>query len=104
MVDFFQLYPNIDAYMDGHILSVDSQYRGKGLGKKLMDAMSDLAKKKKVKVVRAFCSSRFTYQICTKIGYKLVAEIPYRDINIDPLPRVPVPEPHSNAYVLAKEV
>lgn len=104
IVNIFDLYPKINAYIDGHILSVDSGYRGKGLAKKLTEGLFDLAKAKKVNLIYVFCSSLFTYKICSKFGFKKIAEKPYRDMDIGSIPPISMPEPHTTTYFVVKEL
>lgn len=84
---------------------MDSSCRGQGLGRKLTEALFDLAKSKNINVINIFCSSLYTYQICSKFGFKKVAEKPYRDMKLGGThPPLDFPEPHTAAYIVIKEL
>lgn len=90
---------DVNTYVDGTILSVDSNYRSYGIGSKLFTALIALCKERNVPILKVFCSSSFTARICEKFGLKNTFEIPYRDIKLNNLPSADVPEPHSIARV-----
>lgn len=96
-VDLFGTYPDIDCYLDAAILSVNSDFRGRGVGSKLFNGLIDLCKAKGIPFIKTFCSSKFTSKICKKSGLKQVYEIYYRDIPLDQLTAPDIPEPHAIA-------
>lgn len=97
-VNVFHHHPEIECYVDGTILSVDSGYRGCGIGVNLFNGLIDLCRKKDIPIIEVFCSSTFTGKICAKLDFTLAYQIPYRDIQLDDLPSIDVPEPHSVAH------
>lgn len=93
--DIFSNHSDIDCYVDATILSVNSEYRGHGIGSKLFNGLIDLCKTRNIPYMKVFCSSTFTSRICEKLGMKLVHQIHYRDIPMGDMTAPDVPEPHS---------
>lgn len=97
--NIFGYNPDVETYVDGAILSVDSNYRSFGIGSKLFEALIALCRDRNVPILKVFCSSTFTARICEKFGLTKTFDIPYRDIKLDNLPTADIPEPHSIARV-----
>lgn len=98
-VNIFRYYPDVETYVDGAVLSVDRKYRSHGIGSKLFTALIALCKERNVPILKVVCSSSFTARICERLGLKKIFEIPYREMKLDDLPTLDIPEPHSIASV-----
>lgn len=103
-VDLFGSYPEINCYVDAAILSVDTAYRGRGVGFKLFNGLIQLCKEKDIPFLKVFCSSSFTSRICEKLGLELVYQINYRDIPLENLTAPDIKEPHSIARVFTSDL
>lgn len=97
--DIFKNNPDINCFIDGAILSVDNKYYSHGIGTKLFSGLFEKCKELNVPILKVMCSNLYTAKICAKFGLRIIYEIPYRDIQLENLPSVDVPEPHSIARV-----
>lgn len=65
--------------MEIRIISVDSNWRGKGVAKGLMEKSIEIAREQNFQVIRADCSSLFSGKLCARIGFEVVHELNYKD-------------------------
>lgn len=93
--DLFQMY-DVDRIFEYRILSVDKNYRGQGLAKKLVQRSEDVARKYHCKVVKGDATAAGSLAICLSLGLKPITEIAYTDIDIDVKP------PHEKLVILYK--
>ncbi|XP_060819095.1 arylalkylamine N-acetyltransferase 1-like isoform X1 [Bombus pascuorum] len=61
------------------IISVDSDWRGKGVGKALLERTLEIGKEKGFHVARADCSSCFSGKLCARMGFERIYELKYAD-------------------------
>lgn len=61
------------------IISVDTNWRGKGIAKALLEKTMDVAREKGFHIVRADCSSFFSGKLCARLGFKQIYELPYAE-------------------------
>ena len=66
-------------YFEIYILSVRSEYGGKGIGKRLVEHSLQVAKEKGCTTVKSDLASSFSRKICEKCGFETVFEIRYAD-------------------------
>ncbi|XP_017791477.1 PREDICTED: dopamine N-acetyltransferase-like isoform X1 [Habropoda laboriosa] len=59
------------------IISVDSNWRGKGIAKSLMEKAIEIGKEKGFHIVRADCSSFFSGKLCARLGFERIYELNY---------------------------
>ncbi|KAK2586379.1 hypothetical protein KPH14_010666 [Odynerus spinipes] len=93
-VDLFNKY-NVQELFECRILSVDENFRGKGLANVLMSDSLEIARKAGFKVFKADATGMYSQKVCLKHGFHDEAEIPYTD-----LPENIRPEPHHQALKL----
>lgn len=74
---------NVDRIFEYRILSVDSNYRGQGLAKKLIQKSEDVARKYKCKIVKGDATASQSLNILHSLGLKIVTEIYYKDTDIE---------------------
>lgn len=83
------LYPVVQAevyeklgkkvYFEGVFLSVLSDYGGRGIAGKLIEAIEKKAQQMEIDTVYICCSSEFSAKSCKKSEFKLFHEYPYTD-------------------------
>ncbi|XP_043591113.1 arylalkylamine N-acetyltransferase 1-like isoform X2 [Bombus pyrosoma] len=61
------------------IISVDSNWRGKGVGKALLERTLEIGKERGFHMARADCSSSFSGKLCTRMGFERIYELNYKD-------------------------
>lgn len=86
----------VDRVFEYRILSVDKNYRGQGLAKRLMQKSEEIARKYHCKVVKGDATAAGSLAICLSLGLKPIQEISYKDIDIDVSP------PHEKLVILYK--
>ncbi|XP_071859201.1 arylalkylamine N-acetyltransferase 1 [Bombus fervidus] len=96
-VDLFYKY-NVDELFECRILSIDENYRGKGLASILMADSIEIAKTAGFKVFKVDATGMYSQKVCYKHGLEVEAMIQYRDLDesIRPAP------PHQALKLLVK--
>nr|XP_050859244.1 arylalkylamine N-acetyltransferase 1-like [Vespula vulgaris] len=96
-VNLFWKY-NVQELFECRILSVDENFRGKGLANVLMSDSLEVARKAGFKVFKADATGMYSQKVCLKHGFQVEAEIPYTDLpeNIRPAP------PHQAVKLMVK--
>ncbi|XP_076182731.1 arylalkylamine N-acetyltransferase 1 isoform X2 [Ptiloglossa arizonensis] len=61
------------------IISVDTNWRGKGIGKALIEKTIEIGREKGFHIARADCSSFFSGKLCAGLGFEPIYELPYVD-------------------------
>ncbi|XP_029157914.1 dopamine N-acetyltransferase-like isoform X2 [Nylanderia fulva] len=61
------------------IISVDTNWRGKGVGKVLIEKTIEIAKEEGFHYARADCSSFFSGKLCARIGFEAIYKLKYND-------------------------
>ena len=65
--------------LDIRIISVDSNWRGKGVGKALVEKALAIGREKGFHAARTVCSSFFSGKLCLRLGFERVYELNYAD-------------------------
>lgn len=94
-IDLFQLH-DVDKIFEYRILSVDREYRGRGLAKQLIMKSEDVARKYHCKVVKGDATAQGSLAICLSQGLQPISETYYKDTDI------PVQPPHEKFVILHK--
>lgn len=102
--NIFKLYPNIDRYLEGKILSVNSNYRGYGIAGKLAEAAMQYMRENHIPVILVVCSSHFSARVCERLDFKTIFELPYIDYVVNGENPILPAEPHRSIKALIKEV
>ncbi|CAD6208931.1 GSCOCG00010745001-RA-CDS [Cotesia congregata] len=87
-VDLFEKY-NTEELFECRILSVDEEFRGRGLANVLMADTVDVAKRAGFKVIKADATGIYSQKVFEKHGFKTEAEIFYTDIDDKLRPALP---------------
>ncbi|XP_012348903.1 dopamine N-acetyltransferase isoform X2 [Apis florea] len=61
------------------IMSVDSNWRGKGVAKALVEKTLEIGKEKGLQICRVDCSSYFSGKLCARLGFEQIYELNYAD-------------------------
>lgn len=102
--DVFKLYPDVDCFLDGKILSVDEKYRGCGIAGKLTARAIEFMREHKITMYHIMCSSHFSARVCEKLDFEVVYELPYADYVVNgENPLLPA-EPHVATKILIKRI
>lgn len=102
--DLFKMFPDIDSFLDGKILSVNENYRGLGIAGKLTERTLEYMREHKIPMYHILCSSHFSARVCEKLDFKRVYELLYEDYVVNgETPLVPA-KPHVSAKILVKRI
>ncbi len=103
--NLFDLYPNIDSFIDGKILSVDTNYRGLGIAGNLTDKASEFMKENNIKIYHILCSSHFSARVVEKMNFTEVFKLEFSDYVDENGLQILKPEPpHVAARVFVREI
>lgn len=103
--DIFALYPHIDSFVDGKILSVDPDYRGLGIAGVLTDKTIEFLKDNRIEIFHILCSSHFSARVCEKMNFNEVFKLPFTDYVDADGKQVLCPEkPHVAARIFTKKI
>ncbi|XP_076661953.1 arylalkylamine N-acetyltransferase 1 isoform X2 [Halictus rubicundus] len=61
------------------IISVDTNWRGKGIAKALLEKTMEIGREKGFHIVRADCSSFFSGKLCAGLGFEQIYTLPYAE-------------------------
>lgn len=102
--DVFKLYPEVNSFLDGKILSVNENYRGCGIAGKLTAAAMDFMRQNNISIYHILCSSHYSARVCEKLDFEVVFELPYVDYVVNgENPLLPA-KPHDSAKILIKKI
>lgn len=76
--DVFNKY-QVDTVMQGHMVGVNRNFRGKGIAGKLYEENMKLAKQKGFPVYVCDCTSLFSAKLCEKIGMEQIATMEFNE-------------------------
>ncbi|KAK0087757.1 hypothetical protein PV325_000135 [Microctonus aethiopoides] len=71
-------YPNKNG-IDIRIISVDNNWRGRGIAAALFEKTIAIARELKYDYIRADCTSHFTAKLCKRLGFDSIYELRYAD-------------------------
>lgn len=100
----FDLYPDLDKYLDAKILAVNSNYRGYGIAGKLMERTVQYVRENDIKLIQVLCSSYYSARVCEKMGFKKVYVLPFVDYVVGGENPILPAEPHKAVQILVQEV
>ncbi|XP_011632927.1 dopamine N-acetyltransferase-like isoform X2 [Pogonomyrmex barbatus] len=87
------------------ILSVDTNWRGKGVAKNLIEKTIEIAKQQGFHYVRADCTSAFSGKLCARLGFDAIYELNYNDyVDEEGKPIFSPVSPHTAAITYIKKV
>lgn len=77
-LDFFTEF-GVDRIFDFRVLSVSMNYRGQGIGRRLMEELEKLARQEGAKLMIADFTGLFSQKISEKLGWQLAHEVVYNE-------------------------
>lgn len=103
--DIFALYPDIDSFVDGKILSVDPKYRGHGIAGELTNKTIEYLKENHIEIFHILCTSHFSARVCEKMGFNEVFHLPFTDyVDCDGKQILCPEKPHVAARIFTMKV
>lgn len=102
--NLFELYPDIDRYLDGKFLSVNSSYRGQGIAGKLTQRTMEYMRENNIPIMSVVCSSHYSARVCEKLDFKEVYQLRYEDYVVNGENPLLPEKPHTAVKVLVKRV
>lgn len=102
--NLFDLYPNINEYLDAKILSVNSNYRGYGIAGKLMERTIQHMRDNNLTVIHVLCSSHYSARVCEKMHFNRVYQLPFVDYVVNGENPIQPAAPHKAVQILVKEI
>ncbi|XP_036142829.1 dopamine N-acetyltransferase isoform X2 [Monomorium pharaonis] len=91
--------------LEVRIVSVDINWRGKGIAKTLIEKAGEIAKQQGFHYLRADCTSLFSAKICERLGFEQIYKINYSDyVDEDGKPIFSPASPHLAAATYAKKL
>lgn len=94
-VNLPEMCPEVQEFVHGKVISVDSKYRGRGIAGQLLLRTLEEMKKRSLPLMYIQCSGLFSSKIVQKIGFELVGSIPYKEFLIDGKQVIAPKEPHT---------
>jgi arylalkylamine N-acetyltransferase len=98
----FDLYTDIDAFIDGKILAVDPRYRGYGIAGQLTDKTIEFMQQHNYKVFHVLCSSHFSARVLEKMDFTEVFRLNYDEYLVDGKVVLSPEKPHVAARIFTK--
>ncbi|XP_059488883.1 uncharacterized protein LOC132204407 [Neocloeon triangulifer] len=93
LVDVYERYA-ADHYLDGAGMSVASEWRGKGIGKMLLEARLNLCRSLDIPLTKTVFTSVQSQKVALKSGFELLGELVYSDLtDAEGQPRFPKMHP-----------
>ncbi|KAH0944768.1 hypothetical protein HN011_009652 [Eciton burchellii] len=87
------------------IISVNTNWRGKGIGKALIEKSMEIAKAQGFNYMRVDCTSLFSGKLCARIGFNAIYELDYKDYVDEDGKQIFSPAlPHTTAVTYTKKL
>ncbi|XP_014470404.1 PREDICTED: dopamine N-acetyltransferase-like isoform X2 [Dinoponera quadriceps] len=91
--------------MEIRIISVDTNWRGQGIAKALIEKTVEIAKEQEFHYVRADCTSLFSAKLCARAGFDMVYKLDYSDyVDDDGKPIFSPVLPHTSVTSYVKKL
>uniref|UniRef100_A0A0A9WWT0 aralkylamine N-acetyltransferase n=1 Tax=Lygus hesperus TaxID=30085 RepID=A0A0A9WWT0_LYGHE len=101
-LNLFQRY-EVDSVFECRILSVDSEFRGKGLAIQLAEKSEELARSQGFKIFKTDTTGMFSQKTLLKLGHEPILEKKYEDILSEDGERVfNTSPPHESLKIMIK--
>ncbi|XP_071634644.1 arylalkylamine N-acetyltransferase 1 isoform X1 [Temnothorax longispinosus] len=91
--------------LEVRIISVDTNWRGKGVGKTLIEKSMEIAKEQGFHYIRADCTSFFSGKLCARLGFDAIYNLNYNDyVDEDGKPIFSPASPHTAVVAYIKKL
>lgn len=102
--NLFDLYPDIDKYMDGKIMTVNKKYRGYGIGGMLTERTTEFMRVNNIPIFSIMCSSHYSARVCEKLDFKRVYTLNFIDYVVNGENPILPAEPHKSVQIFVQEI
>lgn len=102
--NLFDLYPDIDEYMDGKIMTVNKKYRGYGIGGMLTERTTEFMRVNNIPIFSIMCSSQYSARVCEKLDFKRVYTLNFIDYVVNGENPILPAEPHKSVQIFVQEI
>ena len=103
-MDVWQL-TGADRALHIHLLAVDLAFRGRGIGRALMEKARDIAASEKYPLLFVICSSFFSARAAENMGMKCIYSMPYSEYKDEQgEPIITPPYPHQEIKILIQQL
>lgn len=103
--DVFELYPDIELFVDGKIWAVDSRYRGHGIAGQLTEKTLEYMRENHIQIYQVLCSSHYSSRVCEKMNFTEVFQLPFHEYVDEDGNQILNPEkPHVAARIFIMKV
>lgn len=92
--DLFNLYSDIDEFLNIKMLSVSSSYGRKGIGGNLVKLSVQYARDNKIPLTHVLCTSQYSARICERLGFEEKYKLQYIDYKVNGISPILPPPPH----------
>lgn len=87
------------------IISVDTNWRGRGVAKALIEKTAEIAKEQGFHYMRADCTSFFSGNLCVRIGFDIIYKLNYNDyVDEEGKPIFSPASPHTAVVTCVKKL
>lgn len=100
----FDLYPNIDKYVEGKILAVDKKYRGYGIAGMLTNRTIEYLRSNNIPLFVVMCSSHYSARVCEKLNFQKVYTLNFVDYVVNGENPIVPAEPHKSVQIYVLDV
>lgn len=100
--DFFEKYPHVDRGMEIKILSVDPEYRGRGIAHGLTRISMDYLRENHIPVMFVLCTSHFSARVMMKLNFECEFVLPFTEYLKDGVQVLKPDPPHLQAEIMIK--
>lgn len=95
-------FPDCDRALDASILSVDTECRGMGVGRALIERTIQFARESGYPLVTCMCSSVFSARLCEQVGFEERFRYEMgRYVDVDGTRPLQLEAPHTEAILFA---
>lgn len=91
-----------DEYMDGVIMSVLTGYGGHGIARRMLQAVEELSKELRLKIIYVGCTSEYSAAVVAKSGFDVVYSLRYDQYLKDGVQVFNPKKPHDTLRVYIK--
>lgn len=100
--NMLKAYPHLDRYFDGWALSVDRNYRHRGIAEMLVARSQEFVVENQIPFYHVAASNLYTRKAYGKYGFKVAFQMDFADYKTNGKVLVIPAHPHKTLYILVK--
>lgn len=100
----FDVYPDIDQYMDSKVVSVRRDYRGLHIASELVQLTRAYMREHNLRIYYGLCSSFYSARACLETGFKREFALDYADYVMNGERPILPPLPHKAIQIFVYEM